>query len=819
MLQCTRVKVKLDTRKSNAGPERPLSEAGAAAVPNLTAVWGACRPMIERLGYHFTRRRFLVALLLLAIAGAVGLGLYGRSLYRQVEERFAGRRWSIPSRVYSDVTLFYPGLGVNRPALLRKLYRLDYRPVDHPPRQKGEMRARGDGIDLYLHDLQIPDQHRPGFPVRIRIQNGRIAALVPLDQPQKRLSVLSLEPEELALFFGPEREKRKLVAVDQLPERLIHAVLAAEDSRFYTHHGLDLRGIARAFITNVRHLSVRQGGSTITQQLAKNFFLTPERTLRRKLKEGWLALVIEWGYVKDQILEMYLNEIYWGQNGSVSVNGVGEAADFYFGKSPEALSLGEAAALAGLIKSPNLYSPYRDPDRCRRRRNEVLKAMHANGWLDAKTLSVGLAEPLAIRAPAHQPRRSPYFIDYLQGQLNTLYAPEDLAALGLAIHTTLDPLVQEAAETALTNGLLRLEALHPELRRQEPARQLQGAVVVMKPTTGAILAMVGGRDYRHSQFNRISQARRQAGSTFKVFTYLAALDRFTPIAVLTNTAQTYHVDGQDWQPRNYAPIDEPAVSMREALARSINRATVDLAMQVGMVRIAATAERFGFTSQLAPYPSLALGAVDVYPLELARAYCAFAAAGMQPFPLGLRAVFDEKGRLIEHRSMRLQRVTTPAEAFLISSMLQSAVQRGTGRALAGWAIHYPVAGKTGTTNNYRDAWFVGFTPDLLALVWVGFDNGDSLQVSGAQAALPIWAEIMRAIPHQISETAFKPPSDVVQHAVCTRDGFPDVTADCGETGVEWFQVDNVPENDAIFVKAQSPWFRWWHRLKGAKHDP
>ena len=413
----------------------------------------------------------------------------------------------------------------------------------------------------------------------------------------------------------------------------------------------------------------------------------------------------------------------------------------------------------------------------------------------------------------------PYFIDYLQGQLATLYDPAALASLGLSIHTTLDSLVQEAAETALRSGLERLETLQPDLRHQAPARQLQGAVVVMKPATGAILAMVGGRDYRHSQFNRISQARRQAGSTFKVFTYLAGLDAFTPIAALSNAEKTYQVDGQDWQPRNYAAIDAPVVSMREALARSINRATVDLAMRVGMPKVTATAQNFAFSSPLAPFPSLALGAVDVNPLELARAYCVFAAAGTLPFPLGLRAVFDDQGQLIEHRPMRLKRIISPAQAFLINSMLQSAVRQGTGQALAGWGINYPVAGKTGTTNNYRDAWFVGYTPDLLVLVWVGFDNGESLEASGAKAALPIWAEIMRAIPHQVSGAAFKAPPTVVKHDICIRDGFPDVTGGCAAIGEEWFQAENVPKDDPILVKAQSPWYRLWHGLKGENREP
>jgi penicillin-binding protein 1B len=771
--------------------------------------------MIKRYRHLISARRLLAAVLILTIGGGAGLGFYGRALYRQVEERFAGRRWSIPSRVYSDVTLLYPGMTINRRALLRKLHRLDYRPVDRPPQHKGEMRARGDRIELYLHDLQIPDQHRPGFPVRLRFHQGRMTALEPLDQQNDGLPVVTLEPEELALFFGPEREKRKLVAVDRLPPDLVHAVLAAEDSRFYRHHGLDLRGIARAFITNLRHLAVRQGGSTITQQLAKNFFLTPERTLRRKLKEVMLALVIEWGYTKDQILEMYLNEIYWGQNGTVSVNGIGEAADFYFGKSPATLTLGEAAALAGLIRGPNIYSPYRDAGRCRRRRNAILQAMHNNGWLDAGRLEKGLAEPLAPRSPALQPpRRAPYFIDYLRGQLTDLYAPAALASLGLAIHTTLDPLVQEAAETALRNGLEDLASRFPALHREDPARQLQGAVLVMKPATGAILAMVGGRDYRYSQFNRVSQARRQAGSTFKVFTFLAGLEVLTPVATLSNADHAYQVDGREWRPRNYAPIDQPEVSMREALARSINRASVDLAMRVGLEKVVATARPFAFASPLRPYPSLALGAVDVYPLELARAYCTFAAAGTLPFPLGLRAVFDEDGQLIEQRAMRLKRIISPSKAFLINTMLQSAVEQGTGRSLAGRGIDFPVAGKTGTTNNYRDAWFVGYTPDLLTLVWVGFDDGGSLQLSGAQAALPIWAAIMRAIPHQLSKADFVPPPDVVRYTVCTRNGFPDVTGDCREVGAEWFEADNIPEDAGPFKKAQSPLYRWWYRLKG-----
>jgi penicillin-binding protein 1B len=747
-------------------------------------------------------KRLALLATLLVLAATAGVATYGTALYHQVEMRFAGRRWSLPSRVYSDTTLIFPEMRFNRALLARKLERLGYRAVNGPPRREGEMRWDGPHLDLFLRALDTPAAQREAMAVRLRLDSDRVAALQRLDSGEG-LPLVELEPEEIALFFGAEREQRQLVAIDSVPPQFVAAVLAAEDGRFFDHHGLDWRGILRAGYINLRHGEIRQGGSTITQQLAKNYFLTPDKTLARKLKELLLAIVIELRYTKPEILEIYLNEIYLGQKGSVSINGVSEAARFYFGKPLEHLTLAESAAIAGLIRGPNAYSPHHQPQRCLERRQQVLAAMQTRGSISADELAAAAREPLS---PVRQPdtgRVAPYFVDFLTSQLNELYAPQALTALGLSIHTSLDTMVQLAAEQALENGLARIEQSIPADRRTEPGARLQGAVVVMQPQTGAILAMVGGRSYAQSQFNRATQAKRQAGSTFKPFTYLAALDSHTALSPLSNEPRTYEVNGRSWSPDNYDAFDTPRVSLREALARSVNRATVDLAMQVGLENVAQTASAFGFSTPLPGYPSLALGAMEVIPLELARAYCVFAGAGARPLPLTLRDVRDEQRQVIEKRHMSVQQVISPAKAFLMTTLLRSVVTQGTARGLAAMGVTFPVAGKTGTTNDGRDAWFVGYAPDLLALVWVGFDNGDPLHASGASAALPIWAELMRHASHRISGRDFRVPPGVVERLVCASGGFPDVSGDCSATQPEWFLAENQPVMPAE-LSAPSP---------------
>lgn len=709
----------------------------------------------------------------------------------QIDKRFSGRRWSIPSKVYSDTTILYPGQKTNRTLFNEKLRRLGYREVAHKPVNKGELNRYSSSIQLYLHDFIVPPRYKEGIPVQIRFDENRIESITNLNTGQL-LPILELEPEEVGLFFGPQRERRQLVSIDQIPRHLIYAVLAAEDRRFYTHKGLDPKGILRAIYTNLRHASIRQGGSTITQQLAKNYFLTPKRTFIRKLKELFMSLTIEVMYEKNEILEIYLNEIYLGQKASEAINGIGEASFFYFGKPVSNLSLVEAATLAGLIRGPNYYSPYIDKERCQKRRNMVLNAMYEQGWVSDEELKMVLPLPVEAVGYASYGKKAPYFMDYLSEQLTVLYSPQDLSSLGLSIYTTLDTQVQMTAENALKRGLDSLEKSNPELHRTDPQKQLQGAVIVMQPKTGYVLAMVGGRNYSVSQFNRITKARRQPGSAFKPLVYLSGLDKFTPASILSNESRIYEIDGKEWMPQNYVPMTEERVRLRDALARSINLATVDLAMQVGIDQIISTAGKFVFSTPLKPYPSIALGSFEVIPLELARAYCPFAADGVLPYPLALKEVLDENNVILERRHMSIKQVTTPEKAFIMSSLLQSVVENGTANSLKQMGIAFPVAAKTGTTNDYRDAWFVGYTPDILALIWVGFDDGTSIRASGSKAALPIWAGLMNALPQYVSGGWFRMPTGVVKRVVCSESGQLAVEGRCPYPIEEYFLEDHVP---------------------------
>ena len=731
--------------------------------------------------------KWLTAILLVSLTA---LALYGWHLAVQVDRRFSARRWQIPSTVYADITLLYPGQRLNLPLFKKKLRALGYIAVSGRPQRKGQVRISKKVFEIFLHDLITPNRSRPGFLATIRISGNRIRAI---EQTGRRnlLPLLELEPEELGQIYGSERQRRRLVSIRQVPQHLIRAVLAAEDSNYYHHFGFDPLGILRAIYVNLRHGHIRQGASTITQQLAKNYFLSPERSFRRKFNELLLAVVMEFMYAKDTLLEIYLNEIYLGQNGSVAVNGIGEAAAFYFGKPVEQLTLVESATIAGLIKAPNTYSPHVNIVRSKKRRDTVLRAMHANGWISRKVLEKALKSSVAAADFRPLLRKAPYFMDYLSRQLAALYAPEALASLGLSVYTTLDTQVQMAAEQALERGLSRLEARHNRLKRKDPKRRLQGAIIVMQPKTGYVLAMVGGRNYGISQYNRITQSRRQPGSAFKPFVYLAALDRFTPADRISNVPATYTVDGKNWRPQNYAKDNEPEVSVRTALSRSLNVATVDLAMKIGLERIVDRTVQFGFTTPIKAYPSLALGAFEVSPLELARAYCAFAADGVLPYPLSLKDVADENGQVLQRTHVNIEQVITPAEAFLITSMLQSVVSDGTARSLANWSIDFAVAGKTGTTNDFKDAWFVGYTPDMLALVWVGFDRGDSIFASGSASALPIWADLLSAIPHVRTGASFHRPEAVRQRTVCSDSGQLAVPG-CPRPINEYFLAGNMP---------------------------
>lgn len=733
---------------------------------------------------------FITAATILAL---IGIGIYGWHLSGDVTERFASRRWSIPSKVYTDTMLLYPGQRLDVGSFIEKLKRMGYRKSSAQPKRKGQIQHTPNGLRLFLQDLETPWKKREGFPLSIEFHENTIVSMTRIDDGAA-VPLVEIDPEEIMLFFGHERERRRLVSFRQVPEHFIHAVMAAEDGRFFQHWGVDPRGILRAMVTNLRHGRIRQGGSTITQQLAKNYFLTHDRNLKRKLQEVLLAVIMELKFPKEVILEIYLNEIYLGQRGSVAINGIGEAADFYFGKPIQHLTLSESAAIAGLIKAPNGYSPYKNKKACHNRKNQVLAAMAKKTWITEKMYQSEkevTVEPVGYTTYGN---KAPYFIDYLTKQLEQLYQPEDLATLGLSIYTTIDSHVQMAAENALQNGLQRLERSIPAIKRSEPNKKLQGAVVVLQPKTGHILAMVGGRNYNESQFNRISQARRQAGSAFKPIVFVTGLDTFTPISLLSNQPKVFQVNDEEWKPKNFNENENEndQVTVRKAIEKSYNLAAIDLAVQVGLDRIIDTAVDFGFSTPFKPYPSLALGAFEVVPLELARAYCIFAAGGTATFPLALKAVSDGDGGLLEQRHLTIERKISPQKAYIMNALLRGVVENGTARSLKNRGIHWPVAGKTGTTNNNRDAWFIGYTPDILALVWVGFDNGDSIHATGSSAAMPIWAELMKTVSHHVSENDFRMPSGIIKQTVCAEEDNPVMSAACSSSYEEYFLKDNAP---------------------------
>lgn len=736
-------------------------------------------------------KKALTITAIVLVAGLLGISVYGAHLWREIDRRFSGRLWQIPSIVYSDTCLIYPGQRIDPKPLVHKLQRLGYREVAHRPRAKGQLRVRSAAVEVFLQDLNTAAQDRAGVPVRLLLDGGRVARIERMDD-RGSLPLLELEPEEIGRFYGPQRERRELVSLQMVPPHLIRAVLAAEDRRFFEHPGFDPRGILRALVVNVRSGAIRQGGSTITQQLAKNFFLSDERTLRRKFNELLMAVILEQRYSKNQILEIYLNEIYLGQLGSTAINGVDAAARHYFGKTVQSLNLAESAALAGMIRSPGRYSPRADPQRCRERRDAVLAAMQAAGWITAAQRGAAADRPVTVATQSRPLQPAPYFMDYLSRQLETLYSPADLSSMGLSIYTTLDTQVQAAAEAALERGLARLENTRPALRREKPGKRLQGAVVVLQAATGSILAMVGGRDYGRSQFNRITQSRRQPGSAFKPLVYLAGLEALTPASRLSNRPRAYPVDDKSWQPNNFTAEAPVEVSVREGLAQSYNLATVDLAMQVGLQNVVDRLESFDFSTPFKPYPSLALGAFEIIPLELARAYCVFASGGILPYPLSLKDVVDEGGNGLQQRHVQLKRVISPASAYVVTSLLRSVVREGTARGLARWNIASAVAGKTGTTNDFRDAWFVGYTPEILALVWVGFDDGTPVDVAGGGAALPIWGDLVQSLPQYDSGTDFPVPPGVVHKLVCRETGLLAEGRRCPEPEPEVFVEGHAP---------------------------
>lgn len=693
------------------------------------------------------RRRLVIAgLVTSALLFLSGFGLAGYlwSLSRQFPEA----PFVQPSRLYGSATQLAPGAVLPMDDLVAELVSAGYRDAGPgegaPPR--GTYRREKDRFTVSLRPFPTPAGPGGAVTVAAGYRGSRVTRLEVAGRPVR--SAL-LEPPLLASFYDEQVDERRPVLLAELPETVVHAVLAAEDDGFYSHPGVSPSGVIRALWVNLRGGELQQGGSTITQQLVKNVYLSRKRTFTRKAKEALIAMVVELRHGKDAILEAYLNEIYLGRSGAANLIGFGAASRAYFGKDAAELSLAEAAALAGMIQSPAVYSPVSHPDKARERRDRVLKRMEELGWATPAEAQAARSE--AVQAHPRRPEArpvAPYFAELARQEARERFGAKDLDGKGYLLFSTLRWRDQRQAEASVARGLAGLEKGWEKGRKARNHKPLQAALVSLDPRDGSVLAWVGGRDYGRSQFDRVAQARRQVGSAFKPVVYSAAFSEgvATPATLFKDSPINVRVGTSSWKPRNYDGGFRGWVTARTALEQSLNIPTVRLALQVGMPRVIELARDMGFSGELESVPSMALGVFEASPLELAQVYATLAAGGLRPEVHGLTAVVDPDGEVVQGDELPMPRRVLPAQAaYVVTSVLQGVIDHGTGAGARGQGIRGPLAGKTGTTNDRRDSWFAGYSPNRVSVVWVGYDDNSPTQLSGSRAALPVWSRFMAGV--------------------------------------------------------------------------
>ncbi len=736
-------------------------------------------------------------LLLVLLAFAL-LGWDWIRLSSLASNRYTGQGWKFTTRVYADWIELREGERVGETTVRRALERADYKQSRGRPANPGEFRQRGSIYEIWLRPFVYPDRVEHGAPVLVEVRDGRVADLGDGFTKPKPRGLVRLDPELLAEFSDRDRERRSWTPLGSIPRNVALAVVAGEDRRFFHHWGLDLLGITRATVRNARARAVVEGGSTISQQLVKNLFLSHERSVLRKLHEAVLALMVELRYSKEQILEFYLNQIYLGQRGSWSLCGVEEAALYYFNKHVNELSLGESALLAGIIPAPNRFSPYRDPELAIERRNEVLQDMVDCGFISKGEAGRVRAVPLRFAPNPAPTTKAPYFVDYVRETLARDIPEAQLLTRGLLVFTTLDSRAQEAAERAVRDGAREADWRSPSGGAEKnPA---QAALVAIEPSSGALRALVGGRDYGTSPFDRAVDSRRQPGSAFKPFVYIAAINTafdgrkrpLTAATMLADQPDSFPTPYGPWAPKNYEDTYLGQVTAARALARSLNVATVRLALEVGLPKVIEVARELGIEGQLRPVASLALGTSEVTPLEMTTAYAAIANHGLLVKPVAVRSVIDREGDLLwtPHRDAR--RALRAEIAYMATLLLEGPILYGTANSVRSeYGFMAPAAGKTGTTDDENDAWFVGFTPQLCAGVWVGCDRDRRLGLTGTQAAVPIWARFMSKALAESSATDFQAPPGLVEVWIDGDTGYR-AGADCPHVMREAFVPRTEP---------------------------
>ncbi|MGH8559547.1 MAG: penicillin-binding protein 1B [Methylococcales bacterium] len=680
--------------------------------------------------------------------------LYTGYLDYTIRNLFEGKRWAVPAHVYASPVELYAGLPLTPAGFENVLQQLRYR---RDPSLSTEASYFRQDLEFKVktRSFRFWDREQPGRGIGLRFSGSAIQSIGDLNT-EENIAIFRMDPAQIGSFYPAHNEDRILVKLDQVPKQLIQALLATEDRDFYEHHGISLKSIARAVIANLRAGDLVQGGSTITQQLVKNFYLNSERTLWRKTNEALMSIILEIRYSKDEILEAYLNEIFLGQEGRRAIHGFGLASQYYFDRSLGDLELHHTALLVALVKGASYYDPRHSPERAKQRRDFVLDGMLSLNRITPDEARIAKQKALDV---SHRGQRSttqyPAFMDLVRRQLKEQYRDNDLTSEGLRILTTLELPVQQALETSAARTL-------GELEKSKTIAQLQIAGVVTSREGGELVALLGGRDPRFAGFNRALDIQRLIGSLVKPAVYLTALEdsrRYNILTPLDDTGIRLESGGKIWSPRNFDRKEHGTVTLHQALTNSYNLATVRLGLDVGIGRVVKTLHSLGIERQIEKYPSILLGALELSPIEVTQMYQTLAGDGFITPLRAIRSVIASDGTPLQRYPLTVRQTLDPAAVFLTNVLLQQVMREGTGRSVYSMIPNrYNVAGKTGTTNDLKDSWFAGFSGDYLGVIWIGRDDNTPTGLTGGSGALRVWSRLMREASKQPVELT--PPESI-----------------------------------------------------------
>lgn len=743
------------------------------------------------MGRYFNRTMIISTLLLVTSLMVVYLVI----LDERITERFEGRIWQLPAHVYARPLELFSGKAIAPAQLAYELDYLNYQKTDQLPHKAGSYRRWKDTFEIKTRDFEFWDGIEPSHTIRVSITDNHVVELLDI-YANKEAGPVRFDAGYLTGIFPAHAQDRVLVRLDDVPDIFIKMLLLIEDRRFFEHAGIDPRSIARALLVNVTSGSATQGGSTLTQQLVKNLFLSQEKKLSRKINEAFMSLLLELHYDKKLILETYLNEVYLGQDGKRSIHGFGLASEFYFGKALDKLSIDEMAILVGMVKGASYYNPKRNPEHARERRDVVLKSMELAQLLTERQTNKLMEKPVTTVRHARA-GRYPAFIDVVKTQLQQDYQAEDLRSEGLRVFTTIDPYVQHKTEQAVVTTL-------PQLAEN---RALQTAAVVVSPLSGDVLAVVGDRNPGFRGFNRALNAKRPIGSLIKPVIYLTAIESgkdYTLATMLDDSPLIYKDKQQpDWQPMNYDRKFHGDVTLYQAILRSYNIPAVRTILDIGAENVVDTLHALGYKPDVAAYPSLALGAIPMSPWDVASIYQAFSSTGYRNPLRSVFAVLDKDKRPLERYSLDVDNQVDPDAVAVINTALIGVTRYGTSRQLAR-TLPIQVAGKTGTSDDLRDSWFAGFSGDAVAVVWVGYDDNHPTTLTGSSGAMKVWQKIMVDVAYQPYQLPQSPGLE--KHWIDLKNGL--LTENSCENAVELtFLKGTSPTTESeCETEQESNWF-------------